>query len=334
MDDELVEFGPRRSAPLRWLWVLAVSIAIVAAAGYAIVRSARGSDSTQIAQPSPNIEPLPILGPPASPIALPGPSDVSFPAATAAVVLGEIPPGGALERRDDSAAQGPWTVIVRRHDGSLGRHGAVITYPVAAPAWAHPVRVGRLIGSAVAAGVVWPLGGAHARIRGDLTDAELVRIATSTSVSAGRPTVHPPAGFSVVLAAPYRSVSIHEIRYGASQFGSPAESLGGIVYTGLLTAGGGFEDQLYALSPTDAGMVHGRPAVASPALGGNGTVAWEITPGSVAYIGRVTLGYGGAEFDQHAIDVLRQLAGQSRALVSTQWQASGRQVTDQLNEFG
>lgn len=98
---------------------------------------------------------------------------------------------------------------------------------------------------------------------------------------------------------------------------------GRLIYTGLLTAGGGFEDRLYARSATDAGQLHGRPAVATVTTGGNGVVAWEVAPGTIAY-----LGYSGAEFGPQTVDVLRQLASRARALCGRHWRASSPQRTD------
>ena len=154
------------------------------------------------------------------PIALPAVSQRPFPIDTAAVVLGEVPQFAALERTDGTAAQGPWSLVVRRRDGSLGRHGAVITYPVSPPAWGHPVRVGRTIGAAVAGGFVWPLAGKYARIRSDLPPPEVVRLALATTVVRAAPAIHPLSGYRIAPAVPYRSGSIHEIRYHASQLGS------------------------------------------------------------------------------------------------------------------
>jgi hypothetical protein len=243
-------------------------------------------------------------------------------------VLGEVPPFASVERSDDAAAKGPWTLVVRRADGALGRHGAVITFPVPRPAWGHPVRVGNVFGRAVMAGVVWPIAGRHARIRGDLAQAELIRLALATHVVAGLPAIRPPSGYWIRLAAPYRSGSIHEIRYHASQLGGAAARLDGLIYTGLLAAGAGFEDRLYALAAGDAGMVHGRPAVAAVTVGARPTLAWEVAPGTVAY-----LGYSGSRPDR-AVDVLRQLASQSRALCGKEWRASNPQHTQQFNDFG
>jgi hypothetical protein len=327
VDEELLELGPRRPAPVRWLAILAIVLAVVGVTTHAVRRSA--VSSTPRAATPRMVGTVGATVPSDGAIALPTVSQRPFPIDTAAVVLGEVPQFAALERTDGTAAQGPWSLVVRRRDGSLGRHGAVITYPVSRPVWGHPVRVGGAIGTAVAGGFVWPLAGKYARIRSDLPPPEVVRLALATTVVRAAPAIHPVSGYRIALAAPYRSGSIHEIRYHASQLGSAAGGLDGLTYTGLLTAGGGFEDRLYARPGTDAGQVHGRPAVATVTIGGNGVVAWEVAPGTIAY-----LGYSGPEFAPQTVDVLRQLASHVRGLCGRQWRASSPQRTEQRNDFG
>ena len=101
--------------------------------------------------------------------------------------------GGALDRHDPTATAGPWTVVVRSHNGTLGHYGAVVTFPVPAPTTGQPTPVGAVTGLASTGVLIWPLAGQYARIRGDLTAPELVAIATGTSIISGRPSVHPPA---------------------------------------------------------------------------------------------------------------------------------------------
>jgi hypothetical protein len=140
--------------------------------------------------------------------------------------------------------------------------------------------------------------------------------------------VHPPAGYTVVATGPYRPPTIHELRYGSAAVGQQAALGDGLTYTGV-TSGGGFEDQLYAVPTDNGGLVNGEPAVVSPVFGGNATLAWEPTPGVVAYIG-----YSGSRLDDKAIAALQRLAGQARALTSTEWQATHPQTIDQINEPG
>jgi hypothetical protein len=327
VDEELLELGPRRPASIRWLFILAIALAVVGVSSDAVRRSA--VSSTPRAATSRPVGTVSATVPSYGVITLPGVSQRPFPMDTAAVVLGGVPQFAALERTDGAAAQGPWSLVVRRRDGSLGRHGAVITYPVPRPAWGNPVRVGRAIGTAVAGGFVWPLAGTYARIRSDLPPPDVVRLALATTVVRAVPAIHPVSGYWIALAAPYRSGSIHEIRYHASQLGSGAAGLRGLIDTALLTAGGGFEDRLYARPVTDAGPVHGRPAVATVTTGGNDMVAWEAAPGTIAY-----LGYSGTESGPHTVDVLRHLASRARPLCGRHWRTSSPQRTEQRNDFG
>jgi hypothetical protein len=243
----------------------------------------------------------------------------------AAIGLGA---NAGLERCDRAAVDGPWSLVVRRPDGSLGKHGAVVTFPVGAPRAGRKVNVGGVIGKAGTRMVIWPLAGAHARIRCDLSEAELIAIAARTTLVARRPAVDPPAGYAVVSTGPYRPPTIHEARYGSAEIGEQAALGNGLTYTGV-TSGGGFEDQLYAMRTDNGGLINGRPAVVSPVFGGNATLAWEPTPGLVAYVG-----YSGADLDDEAIAALQRLAGHARALTSIEWQATNPQTTDQINEPG
>jgi hypothetical protein len=236
--------------------------------------------------------------------------------------------GSSLDRRDPTASSGPWTVVVRRTDGSLGRHGAAVTFPVAAPpAGAGTVKVGGTAGKAGPDSVTWPVGGAYARIRGDLPEPALITIAARTSVVGGRPVVkEPPAGYAVAGGGPYRPPAIHEIRYGSAEVGEQTALGGGLTYTGVVR-GGGFEDQLYAAHGTPAGQVGGRPAVVSPVFGRNGSLAWEPAPGVVAYVG-----YSGSSLTDGAVAALLRLAQRSRPVNDGQWRATRPQAVEQSNE--
>jgi hypothetical protein len=233
-----------------------------------------------------------------------------------------------LDRYDRTAAGGPWTVVVRRTSGWLGHQGAVVTFPVGAPAGGQVVTVGTVSGKALPGTVVWPLDGAYARIRGDLGEPELVALAARTTVVAGRPSTRPPPGYVVVSTGPYRPPSIHETRYGTVSLGEQAALGSGLTYTGV-ASGGGFEDQLYATPTGPGGLVRGRPAVVSRVFGGNATLAWEPAAGTVAYVG-----YSGAELNAAAVAALQRLAMRTRPLSSTQWQSTRPQTADQTNEPG
>lgn len=237
-------------------------------------------------------------------------------------------PGSGLDRCDRTAVEGPWTVVVRRTDGSLGRHGAVVTFPVSRPAGGRRVRIGGVNGAADGGVVTWPVAGGHARVRGDLSENELLAIAAGTTIADGHPAVRPPLGLTVAASGPYRPPSVHEMRFGSAEVGEQAALGDGITYTGV-TSGGGFEDQLYAVRVSDGGPVGGRSAVVSPIFGGNATLAWEPIPGVVAYVG-----YSGSQLDDAAVAALQRLAGRTRLLSPRQWLATNPQTTDQVNEPG
>jgi hypothetical protein len=233
-----------------------------------------------------------------------------------------------LNRRDRTADTDPWTVTVRRGDGSLGRNGAVVTFPVPAPQLGRPVQVGGVTGRAGDGEIACPIGGAHARVRGDLPRTELVGIAAATTVVSGRPHVDPPSGLSVTSTGTSRPRYIREARYGSDEVGEADELSLGLTYTGVARCGG-LEDRLYAADAQASGTVHGRPAVVTSALGGNGVLAWEPEPGLVAYVG-----YSGASLDEGAVATLHRIAERTRLLSTAQWQATRPQTNDQTNDFG
>jgi hypothetical protein len=204
----------------------------------------------------------------------------------------------------------------------------VVTYPVGKPTRGRTVRVNGVTGRAGDGAVVWPIAGRYARVRGDLPDGDLLRIAAATTVHVGRPVLRELAGLTVVAFGPFRSPDIREVRYGATALDG-ASGLGGLIYTGVLT-GGGFEDQLYATgAATRRTSVDGKPAVVSSVQGGNGTLAWEPVPGIVAYVG-----YSGAPLDAAVLAALRDLAGRTQAIGTAQWQSTHPTVNNQVNDYG
>lgn len=328
---DVVTFGPDRP-PRRPSRRLIVAGVVVLAAGTAIALAHRdGSAGPAVTSPA-------VSGPAMTGPAMTGPVASCRPTgpalgpaaagAPAALAIG-CAAGASLDRRDSAAGRGPWTVVVRRDDGSLGRHGAVVTFPVPAPPpAADTVDVGGTPGKAGPGAVTWPVGGAYARVRGDLPQPVLVTIGAGTTIAAGRPAVRPPAGYAVAGGGPYRPPAIHEIRYGSAELGEQAALGGGLTYTGVVR-GGGFEDRLYAAQGAAGGQVGGRPAVVSSVFGGNGTLAWEPAPGVVAYIG-----YSGAALSDGAVAALRRLAERSRPLDDEQWRATRPITVDQTNEPG
>jgi hypothetical protein len=236
-----------------------------------------------------------------------------------------------LTRSDPAAvAAGAWTVVVRRTGGSLGRNGAVVTYPAPTNDFTDsgaPIRVGSVTGKAGRGFILWPLGNGHARIRGDLPQADLVHIAEFTLLLSGLlPEVRPTEGFRVIARGPSRLPLIHEVRYGSADLGLVPALGDGVIYTGM-TIGGGFEDALYAAGVTPVGTVHGKPAVVSSVEGGNATLAWEPSAGVVAYVG-----WSGAEMSTKAITALRALATGSYTLTPRQWLATKPELVEQEND--
>lgn len=262
----------------------------------------RASSSTSATTPASNPAPL------ASDID-PAPSFETNLSPFGGVALKGSSPGSAMATRDLPAIFDAWTVAVRRDDGSLGHHGAVVTFPVTAPPRENrdTVTVGAVEGVSLPGHVVWPLGGQYARVRGDLSTSVLAQIAAATVVVDGRPQVTPPAGYRVLSRAPLRAPLTHAVFY----VGQPL----GLTFTGL-TRGGGFEDALYATTVTPVGLVHGAPAVASDAGGGRGTVAWEPKPGLVAYVG-----WGGVPLSRTSMASALALAQGSHLLTAREWLA-------------
>ena len=301
----------------RRLRVAAVAALLVTAAGVALVAVLRDDR-----------EPPPVTG---APSACPSMAFTTNPAGTGPpaglIVDHACARGSGLLRRDRTAAvDGPWTVVVRRPDGSLGRGGAVVTFPVDAPPAGSRDRAGRVVEPGA---VTWPVAGAHARVRGDLPAAQLTAVAAGTTIADRRPRVRPPAGLAVVSAGPYRSPAVQEIRYGTHVLGEQ-DALGhGLTFTGI-AGGGGLEDQLYAVdTDSDGGLVGGRPAVVTSELGGNAAIAWEPVPGVVAFIG-----YSGGQLTDEAAAALHRLAGRARILTTEQWQDFSPVTVDQTNPPG
>jgi hypothetical protein len=312
--------------PRGWVFVAVVALAL----GVAVAVSTLGSSPAKPGPRSPQAEATTTISEPTPTDSTTAPAylvETALPA-IGGLALGGQPIHTALTRSDQAAVNGAWSVVVRRADGSLGRHGAVVTYPAGTSDFANtgaPIRVGSTFGISGPGFVLWPLGGRHARVRGDLPQADLVHIAELTTVVAGRPQVRPPAGFRVIARAPYRLPLIHEIRYGSSKLGLNSALGDGITYTAL-TSGGGFEDALYATGATPAGTVNGAPAVVSSVQGGNGSLAWEPSAGVVAYVG-----WSGAPISAKAINALRDLAQGTYVLTPRQWLATKPNLNEQEN---
>jgi hypothetical protein len=298
---------PPRQVP-HWAKGAAAVLVVIGAVAYQVRDGGGDGEPRPVASSVPSATPSPLQPPVAA-----GPDAHVGKGETPGLMIDRLPKGGLVNRVDRTAAQGPWSVTVRRTDGSLGRHSAVVTFPVPKPV----DRGGPFL---------WPLGGDFARIRGDLSFAELKAIADATVVRDGRPVVRPPKGFRVVSSARYWSTELHETRYRTMDLHEGGSLGGGLTFTGV-TRGGWFEDELYLAGAEYVGSVHGKPAVASVQVGGNGGIAWEPSAGVVAFIG-----YSGDQFGHASIEALLRLGVRSVLVPERDWRDHDPQRVDQPHD--
>jgi hypothetical protein len=287
---DVLSFGPDETPrPRRRRWLTLSAIVLVVAVIALVVRS-RASE---------NAKPLPS-------------ASASWCSAASGVVLERTTRDLAQNRCDEAATSGPWTVVVRRTNGSLAHRGAVITFP----ADADP-RPGA---------VIWGLAGATARIRGDLAAADLNVLARRVSVSSGKPQLVPPPGYVVVFTGPYRAPVIQEAGYGSAAAGEEAALGASWIHTGLVE-GGGFEDALYAAGARPAAAVNNQASMLSGVREGDGLLSWELAPGRVAFVA-----YGGGrQLDASAEAALHRLAWRTTIITAAEWRATAPIAIDQSN---
>lgn len=240
-------------------------------------------------------------------------------------------PATNLERIDPEAAAGPWTVVLRESGGALDDPSVAITYP-AAPVPGSMAEFGH---SDSSGGIqrrtfVRSMGsGRLVRVArsGNLPDGEMVRVADAVSIVDGRPVVADglltgDRAYEVVAAGPTRPSMVAEARYGCDSLGE-SDDLGGLCYAGL-TASQGFETALFEAGFTAGPDLDGHPTAVSGVGGGNGTLAWEIHPGVIAFVG-----YSGAAMGPDQIEALHRLASRFELLSPAAWAATGPQVVEQ-----
>jgi hypothetical protein len=315
-------WSPRRRALAGAL----AAVVLAAGVGWSLGRNGAAEDDARPGPTTPAVTTeettrLPNLEPPPTTLPLvPIPDGIPV-----ALMIGPTSGDMALERQDADAATSPWAVVVRRNDGSFGRHGAVVTFPVSRPRAGRSVAVGDATGTAAPKQVTWPIGGAWARVRGDLSERDLVAVARGVRIRDGHPQAVAPPGFRTVVAEQYEPTAIRELRFG----GLAGEAFG-LTYTAVLAAAG-FEDQIYAIGGISGGTVGGQPAIASAVGGGNGTLAWEAAPGVVALVG-----YSGSlPFGPEAIPRLRELGEGARYLTGgAAWRYLKPVTQAQDNAFG
>lgn len=232
-----------------------------------------------------------------------------------------------LERVDVDAGNGPQAVVVRFARGTLGDRNAIVTYPAASSIGADP-NPGSSSDRSARSIVVRRPGGTISVRAVNLDEREMAAIAMATDVVDGRPVVSLPASVhaSVVAAASLRPPVIREARYGCDALGE-GDILGALCYTGLATSPG-FEDAILGLSATPGPPVHGHESIVSSVGGGNATMAWEVVPGVIAYVG-----YSGSSLHQAQIDALGRLAERTILIAASDWAATEPQTGDQTNTW-
>jgi len=230
------------------------------------------------------------------------------------------PSGVGVERWDcDAPPKGPWSVVIRAMGGHFGVKGAVVTFPVDLVGAGVPsTRPQGGVWNPGARRLVWPLGDSHAQIVGDLGQTTLENLAMRITVEDGRPHFSVLDGFAVAATISYGSPVVHEMRYGARDLAQESTLGDGLVFTGVTWAAS-FESLAFESHAKPAGLVRGKPAIYSGALGGSGTLAWESAPGEVTYIG-----YSSTASETTAIVGLRTLADKGRLLTPVQWETKDR----------
>ncbi len=255
----------------------AILLATIVLAAGVVYSHHRGSPTHRAVVPvptvAPNVAPDHTHTPSGESCSMIGIDRLAPSAITALVVEGApIAPGSTSERCDHQAFLGSWSSVIRRVDGSLGLHSAIVTFPALDPTTKQPGKT------------VWKIADGYAQIRSDLSPAETATIIAGTTIVNGRPVLPSPPHFTVALLEPYRPLAIHEIRYPTHDAGELPTLGDGTVYTGI-TTNGEFEDRLFQADANRQLLVNGQPAVMSSIYGGNGTLAWEPAPGLIAYIG-------------------------------------------------
>lgn len=228
-------------------------------------------------------------------------------------------PGSALERWDCEAAKGPWSVVIRAEDGHLGVHSAVVTFPVDVTGSGVPsTKPQGGVWNSRLQKLVWPLGGSHAQVVGDLGQKVLEDLAARVTVVGGKPQLFPLAGYVVTAVILFDPRLVHEMRYSTDDLGEAGIRGSGLIFTGV-TPGASFETSIFEAHGKPAGIVRGKPAVFSEVPSGNGALAWESAPGEVTYIGT-----DGIATRANAIETLRALADNGRLLTPAQWETKDR----------
>lgn len=232
-----------------------------------------------------------------------------------------------LVRSDPEAASGPYSVVVRRVDGSLGSASAVVTYTAGKTGAEEEIVTNPSTGVST---LSTPTTGGRIQVRGvSLSNNEVRAVAMAATIIDGSPVVDLPASldmFSVVAEGSQRPAMISEARYGCDALGEE-QALGALCYTGVATSLG-FEDAVYRGDFEPGPPVAGHASVISKIGGGNATLAWEPRPGVIAYVG-----YSGNDFGDDQLVALARLANRATFLSPEEWSATEPQVVIQTNQW-
>lgn len=242
-------------------------------------------------------------------------------------------PAGTLERKDAAAADGPWALVLRRDGGDLGDGTVVVTYPQGpVPGPDGEVRSSESGGVTQTSLTRWLSAGTRLQFSAvGVAPEELLAVADAVAVEAGRPVFRPghPTGagsWQAVAAGPSRSPLVAEARYGCDSLGE-GDVLGAMCYVGL-TSSPGFEAALLARPFQPGPELDGRPTAVSIVGGGSSTLAWELDPGVVAYVG-----YSGNIPGPDQVAALHRLATRAELIDPEAWVATQPSVSDQENDW-
>jgi len=232
-----------------------------------------------------------------------------------------------VERRNSAADTDPRSVVVRRNDGDLGFASAVVTYLSDETGPADRTVVTDSSSGITTVSVL--RSGGRLVVRGtSLSDEELVAVAAATTIENGQPVVTPSPSlesFAVVADSPTSPSRIRTVRYGCESLGEP--SLGGLCYTGLASSAG-FENALYENGFEQGPRVNGQPSVLSSVGGGTATLAWELQPGVIVFVG-----YSGTELGEEQVAALGRLADRAMLISPDEWSATQPQIVTQPNNW-
>lgn len=234
---------------------------------------------------------------------------------------------GTAERSDPAATDGPQSIVVRRADGGINDGTAVVTFPAQGVIPADDVIETRPSTGAMTLALTQSAGRLVVRGVGLTTD-EIRAIAEAIEIVNDRPVFDPESDsseFEVLAAGSHHPPLVRQARHGCADLGE--DDLGSLCYTGLSTSLG-FEDTLYSGDFQPGPAVNGLPSVVSTVGGGSLTLAWEIKPGVIAYVG-----YSGNDIGGEQIAALHRIAERTVLIPPTEWSKTQPQVVTQTNDW-